>query len=129
MKKSLFILLVLLSASKIFAQSFSLKSVLSYPFPTQLVASPVGAKIAWAANEQGRRNIYTAQAPDYKAIKITDYNEDDGQELSSLSISPNGKWIVFVRGGDHGGRDGGPVNANSSPIAPKLQVLAIPFDG
>jgi len=129
MKKLLFILFILLSTSYIFAQSFSLKSVLSYPFPTQLVASPVGAKVAWAANEQGKRNIYTAQAPDYQAIKITDYNEDDGQELSSLSISPDGKWIVFVRGGDHGGRDGGPVNANSSPIAPKVQVFAIPFDG
>jgi len=129
MKKSLFILFILLYTSNIFAQSFSLKSVLSYPFPTQLVASPVGAKIAWAANEQGKRNIYTAQAPEYKAIKITDYNDDDGQELSSLSISPDGKWIVFVRGGDHGGRDGGPVNANSSPIAPKVQVFTIPFDG
>ena len=129
MKKSLFIIFLLLSASKIFAQSFSLKSVLSYPFPTQLVAAPVGAKIAWAANEQGKRNIYTAEAPDYQAIKITGYNDDDGQEISSLSISPDGKWIVFVRGGDHGGRDASPVNANSSPIAPKVQVFAIPFGG
>ncbi|RBQ09912.1 S9 family peptidase [Pedobacter miscanthi] len=129
MKKILFSLIVLLSTSNIFAQSFSLKSVLSYPFPTQLVASPVGSKIAWAANEQGIRNIYTAEAPDYKAIKITDYAEDDGQELTSLSISADGKWIVFVRGGDHGGRDGGPVNANSSPIAPKVQVLSVPFVG
>lgn len=129
MKKILFSLIVLLSTSNIFAQSFSLKSVLSYPFPTQLVASSVGSKIAWAANEQGKRNIYTAEAPDYKAIKITDYAEDDGQELTSLSISADGKWIVFVRGGDHGGRDGGPVNANSSPIAPKVQVLSVPFAG
>lgn len=129
MKKSLLILLILISAAKIFAQNFTLKSVLSYPFPTQLVASPVGSKIAWAANEQGKRNIYTAEAPDYKAIKNTDYNDDDGQELTSLSISANGKWIVFVRGGDHGGRDGGPVNANSSPIAPKIQVFAVPFGG
>ncbi|GAA4196577.1 S9 family peptidase [Pedobacter jeongneungensis] len=129
MKKVLFFLLVLLTASNIFAQSFGLKSVLSYPFPTQLVASPIGSKIAWAANEQGKRNIYIAQAPDYKAVKITDYTEDDGQELSSLSLSADGKWIVFVRGGDHGGRDGGPVNANSSPIAPKVQVFSVPFEG
>ncbi|MGN7986589.1 S9 family peptidase [Pedobacter sp. 22226] len=129
MKKVLFFLLLLFSASKIFAQSFSLKSVLSYPFPTQLVASTIDSKIAWAANEQGKRNIYIAQAPDYKAVKITDYTEDDGQELTSLSVSADGKWIVFVRGGDHGGRDGGPVNANSSPIAPKVQVFSVPFEG
>jgi len=129
MKKALFFLLVLLSTSNIFAQSFTLKSVLSYPFPTQLVAAAVGAKIAWAANEQGKRNIYVAQTPGYNSVKITDYTEDDGQELSSLSISADGKWIVFVRGGDHGGRDGGPVNANSSPIAPKVQVFTVPFEG
>ncbi len=129
MKKLSIILFVLLSAYGVFAQSFSLKSVLSYPFPSQLVAAPVGAKIAWAANEQGKRNIYVAQAPHYQAVKITDYSEDDGQELTGLSISADGKWIVFVRGGDHGGRDGGPVNANSSPIAPKVQVFCIPFDG
>ncbi len=129
MKKSLLVLFILLSTAKIFAQSFSLKSVLSYPFPTQLVASQVGAKIAWAANEQGKRNIYIAEAPNYEAVKITNYTEDDGQELTSLSISADGKWIVFVRGGDHGGRDGGPVNASSSPIAPKVQVFSVPYVG
>ncbi|UKT62674.1 S9 family peptidase [Pedobacter mucosus] len=129
MKKLIFLVIVLLVSNKIFSQSFTLKSVLSYPFPSQLVAAPSGSKIAWTSNEQGKRNIYVANAPDYKAIKITDYNEDDGQELTSLSISTDGKWIVFVRGGDHGGRDGGPVNAASSPIAPKVQVLTIPFDG
>ena len=129
MKKSLFVLLLLLATSVTFAQNFTLKSVLSYPFPSQLVASPVGAKIAWAANEQGKRNIYTAEAPTYKAVKITDYIEDDGQELTSLAISADGKWIVYVRGGDHGGRDGGPVNTSSSPVAPKIQVFTIPFTG
>ncbi|WP_316797247.1 S9 family peptidase [Pedobacter agri] len=129
MKKSLLFLFLAALSFNIFAQSFSIKSVLSYPFPTQLVSSQIGSKIAWAANEQGKRNIYTAEAPSYKAVKITNYNEDDGQELTSLSISADGKWIVFVRGGDHGGRDGGPVNAASSAIAPKVEVFTIPFAG
>ena len=128
MKKALFIPLLLLFSTHLFAQSFSVKSVLSYPFPTELVSSPAG-KIAWAANEQGKRNIYTAALPGLKATKITSYTEDDGQELTSLSVSDDGKWIVFVRGGDHGGRDGGPVNAGSAPVAPKMQVFAIPFSG
>lgn len=129
MKKSLLFLLLLLSSVQLFAQSFTLKSALSYPFPNQLTASVQGNKIAWAANEQGLRNIYTAEAPSFKAKKITDFKEDDGQELTSVSISADGKWIVFVRGGDHGGRDGGPVNANSSTTAPKVQVFSIPFTG
>jgi len=129
MKKLFFTLLFFIIFFSGFAQSFSIQSALSYPFPTQLVSSPVGNKIAWAANEQGKRNIYTAEAPNYKAVKITSYTHDDGQELTSISISDDGKWIVFVRGGDHGGRDGGPVNAASMAIAPKMEIYSIPFEG
>ena len=129
MTRNLFILLFTLFSSPVFSQSFSIESALSYPFPSELVASQTGSNIAWAANEKGKRNIYTATAPDYKPTKITNYTDDDGQELTSLSISDDGNWIVFVRGGDHGGRDGGPVNAGSMPIAPKMQIFAIPFAG
>ena len=129
MKKiSLFLVLIILCV-QLYAQKFNLQSVLSYPFPTQLVTAPTGSKIAWAANEQGKRNIYVAEAPNYKAIKITDFKEDDGQELTSLAISSDGKWVVFVRGGDHGGRDGGPVNAASLPLMPRVEVYSVPFSG
>ncbi|OWK72059.1 prolyl oligopeptidase family serine peptidase [Pedobacter sp. AJM] len=123
--KHLFFVLLCCCSTNIFAQSFSVQSVLSYPFPSQLVASPKGSNVAWTANEQGKRNIYVAGAPDYKAIKMTSYNEDDGQELTSLSFSTDGNWIVYVRGGDHGGKDGGPVNAASAPLAPKMQVFSL----
>ena len=69
---------------------FSLKSVKSYPFPNELCAAPTGTRIAWAFNESGLRNIYVAEGPDYKARKITNYNTDDGQELSSVSLSNDG---------------------------------------
>ncbi|WP_231463985.1 prolyl oligopeptidase family serine peptidase [Pedobacter sp. Leaf132] len=129
MKKVILVSVIIIFSIQLYGQKYSLQSVLSYPFPSQLVAAPSGSKIAWAANEQGKRNIYVAEAPDYKAVKITDYKEDDGQELSSLSISADGKWVVFVRGGDHGGRDGGPVNALSMPLMPKVEVYSVPFTG
>jgi len=129
MKKLSLVLVLILLCVQLYAQKFNLQSVLSYPFPTQLVAAPTGSKIAWAANGQGKRNIYVAEAPTYKAIKITDFKEDDGQELTSLAISSDGKWVVFVRGGDHGGRDGGPVNAASLPLMPKVEVYSVPFSG
>lgn len=129
MKKLALICSLCFISIQLSAQSYTLKSALSYPFPTQLVASKTQGKLAWAVNEQGKRNIYVAEAPAYKAVKITDYGEDDGQELTSISLSDDGKWVVFVRGGDHGGRDGGPVNAASLPIAPKIQVMTVPFNG
>jgi dipeptidyl aminopeptidase/acylaminoacyl peptidase len=130
-KKLLFaILIVGLTGSRSFAQSFTLKSVLSYPFPSELVASPKGSKLAWAMNEQGKRNIYVAEGPSFKPLKITDYGFDDGQEITGLSISDDGKWVVFVRGGDHSSREGAnPVNVMSYPIATKVQVMSVPFTG
>src|SRR5690349_12843231 len=69
------------------AQGFSLEQVLDYPFPANLVAAPGGAEIAWTFTERGARNIYIAEAPDFKPRRVTSYHDDDGQELSYLSFS------------------------------------------
>ncbi|MBC8152223.1 MAG: PD40 domain-containing protein, partial [Bacteroidetes bacterium] len=113
------------------AQPFSLEAVKSYPFPTELVRSAQGSRIAWVFNEQGKRNVYVAEGPAFTPRKLTSYSEDDGQEISSLSLSNDGKWVVYVRGGDHGSNwdDELPVNTLSAPISPKVQVWSIPFSG
>src|SRR5690349_13010427 len=84
-----------------FAQPFTFESIKGYPFPTELTASSSGARIAWAFDERGVRNVYVAEAPGFRARKLTNFTNDDGQELTSLSISADGKWVVFVRGGEH----------------------------
>src|SRR5262245_57849931 len=82
--------------------SFSVEQILSFPSPENLIASPVGSTIAWTFNERGARNVYVADGPAFTARKITSYTEDDGQEVTQLSFSADGKMIVYVRGGDHG---------------------------
>lgn len=110
---------------------FTLEQVKSYPFPNELTAAATGGRIAWALNEQGRRNIWVADAPDYKARQLTHYNMDDGQELTSVQISADGKYVVYVRGGDHSGNWelSSPVNPIQSPIPFKTQIWSVPFDG
>jgi dipeptidyl aminopeptidase/acylaminoacyl peptidase len=112
-------------------QSYSLNAVKSYPFPTSLTTAATGTRMAWAFDEQGKRNIYVAEGPEFKARRLTAYLKDDGQEISSLSVSPDGKWVVFIRGGDHGSswNDEAPVNVNADPFPPKVQIHAISFDG
>ncbi len=109
---------------------FTAEQVLSLPTPDNLIASPAGSAIAWTFNERGVRNIYIAEGPGFAARKLTDNKADDGQELTNLSFSSDGKTIVYVRGGDHGGsRPGEPPNPNAEPVAPKMQVWAVAAAG
>jgi hypothetical protein len=41
--------------------AFTFEQVRSYPFPSGLTAAATGARIAWAFNERGLRNIYVAE--------------------------------------------------------------------
>lgn len=118
---------------QLFAQTQvkTFRSYKSYPFPTELTASAKGANLAWAMDEEGRRNVYAATGPDFKPRQLTGFTKDDGQELSSVSISDNGQWVVFVRGGDHGANwgDDQPVNPSFETQPFKVQVAVIPFNG
>ena len=80
---------------------FSLSQVLSYPFPNALVSSADGKSIAYVLNERGVRSIWFAQAPQFAPHMLWTSGTDDGQELTNLSISNDGKYLVYVRGGDH----------------------------
>src|SRR5437667_10943400 len=113
------------------ATPFTVNQVRSYPFPNELTAAATGSRLAWAFNEQGRRNIFVAEGPTFAARQLTHYDRDDGQELSSVAVSANGRWVVYVRGGDHGSNwdDALPVNVGSNPVPPKVQIFSVPFDG
>ncbi len=130
-KKILLLLILVGTGFSGITQGFSLESVKSYPFPTELCAAAKGSRIAWTFNEQGRRNVYVAEGPNYVPIKITSFDKDDAQEISSLSISDNGQWVVFVRGGDHGANwdDELPVNPAAAVNPLKVQLYSVPFAG
>jgi Tol biopolymer transport system component len=114
-----------------FAQNFTFEAVKSYAFPTELVRSKNGDKIAWALDEKGVRNVYVAESPNFEARKLTNFKEDDGQELTSISISDDGKWVLFVRGGDHGANfdDEKAVNPSGNAEPQAVRVMQIAFIG
>src|SRR5580698_5531793 len=97
------ILLAFLVASLSFAASarrFTLEQVMSAPFPSDLTAAPKGGAVAWVLDQHGARNIWVAEAPDYKGRRLTNYRSDDGQEIAQIVWTPDGHSIIFVRGGD-----------------------------
>jgi len=80
-------------------QPFTLEQALSAPFPDELVAAPAGGAIAWVYNAQGARNLWIATPPEYQGRALTTYKEDEGQELGELAWTPDGRALVYVRGG------------------------------
>jgi dipeptidyl aminopeptidase/acylaminoacyl peptidase len=123
-----------LASSRVPAQqsaSYTLEQVKSYPFPNELTAAVTGSRLAWALNERGARNIFVAEGPDFRARQLTTYRMDDGQELTSVSVSPDGRFVVYVRGGDHGSNwdDLLPVNPASAPVPVKPGLWSAPFGG
>ena len=124
------IILFLLLPLQLFAQNSSFSSFKAYNFPTELCASAGGSKIAWALDEQGKRNVYVAEGPAFKPRKLTHFLKDDGQEITGLFISSDGKWVVFVRGGDHGSNwdQGLPLNPAFEPIPFNVQVGSKQFN-
>lgn len=125
------LLLLVFLPLQILAQNTPFRAYKSYPFTTQLCSSAQGSKIAWSVNLQGKRDIYVAEGPDFTPRKLTDFSKDEGQEITSLSISNDGKWVVFVRGGDHGGNFDWDryVNPASTLMPFKTQVGVIPYSG
>ena len=120
---------LILFAGALHAQQFSVEQIRSYPFPNELTSAANGSRIAWAFNESGLRNIYVAEGPEWKARKVTSYAADDGQELTSVSVTANGKYVIYVRGGEHSANwQGPPPNPASNPVAPKIQIWSIPFE-
>ena len=110
-----------------------LDALLSYPFVSDLTAAPRGGAIAWARNVRGARNIWVARGPAFEPRSLTRATQDDGQELTELSFSPDGTRLVWVRGGDHDANwpaDGGLApNPASDPAEPAVTIWTAALDG
>ncbi|HUN63624.1 MAG TPA: prolyl oligopeptidase family serine peptidase [Candidatus Sulfotelmatobacter sp.] len=125
----MFVGLTLFFASKLCAQeSFTLEQVLGAPFTADLVAAKNVNRVAWTSNQQGMRNIWVAEGPNFTARQLTSYQQDDGIELSQLRFSADGNYVVYVRGE---GQDsaGDYANPTSNPVGQEQTVWAISWNG
>jgi dipeptidyl-peptidase 4 len=92
-------------------------------YPTEVVSAKKVDRIAWTAYEHGRRNVYTASAPQFQALRVTSVTKDDGVELGDLSISDDGAVVVFVRG-TQPNREGWVANPTANPAGAERTIWA-----
>jgi dipeptidyl aminopeptidase/acylaminoacyl peptidase len=125
-----FLLALLLACSAIAAPAkhFTLEQIMSAPFPTDLTSAPKSGTVAWVLDQNGARNIWVAEAPDYKGRRLTDYHADDGQEIAQIAWTPDGRSIIYVRGGDFETFHDNP-NPASLPQGVEQDIWIIPVSG
>ncbi|HKD20813.1 MAG TPA: hypothetical protein VKB71_02310, partial [Rhizomicrobium sp.] len=119
-------------ATPAFAQ-FTMEQMLHYPYSGGLAAAEHADRIAWVRNLAGVRNVWMAEGPAFTARQVTHYTEDDGQEITQLTFSPDGKTLLYVRGGDHDANwpaeGNAPPDPASSPDEPQVAIWAASLDG
>ena len=81
----------------------TIENLLSVPFPTELKSSKDGKHIAWVFNDKGVRNLFVADAPDFKVRMLTNNKTDNGIDISSVHFTPDDK-ILFTEGNPNNGR-------------------------
>jgi dipeptidyl aminopeptidase/acylaminoacyl peptidase len=122
---------VLFACSLAFSSSpahFSLEQVMSAPFPSALTAAPKGGAVAWVLDEHGARNVWIAGAPTYSGRRLTNFHDDDGQQIDQLIWTPDGRSVLFVRGGDFETHRGDP-NPASLPQGVEQAIWIAPVTG
>jgi hypothetical protein len=93
---------------------FTMSQVLDYPDDGELAAAKQADVIAWVRTLDGIRNIWVARGPGFNPVRVTNYRDDDGQEITQLTFSPDGSRLVYVRGATT--MPTGPPKGTSPPI-------------
>ncbi|PYL33957.1 MAG: hypothetical protein DMF38_09915, partial [Verrucomicrobia bacterium] len=106
------------------AESFTIEQVLSAPFPYDLTSASHAPRVAWIFDNKGERNIWVADAPDFVPRQVTHYTGDEGQQIASVRLSPDGKAIVYARGTELNKQETS-ANPLSLTKMPKQQAWAV----
>jgi len=108
---------------------FTLEQVMSFSFPDHLVAAAKSDRVAWVFNQRGVRNLWVAEAPDFKAHALTHYTQDDGQDVAGLALTPDGSTAVYTRGTQLFEDSEDVTNPTSNVRGAKHQVWAVDISG
>jgi dipeptidyl aminopeptidase/acylaminoacyl peptidase len=111
-----------------FARPFTIEQVLSAPFPYGLTSASHAPRVAWVFDNKGERNIWVADSPDFVPRQVTHYTGDEGQQIASVRLSPDGKTILYARGSETN-KEGTSANPQSLSKMPKQQAWAVNVSG
>ena len=87
LSRTLVLTLAFTTAPELFGQTRpTIEQFLSPSSPLEITSARKADRVAWIAYERGMRNVYTAAAPDFKAVRLTSWLRDDGIELTDVVL-------------------------------------------
>ncbi len=98
------------------------------PFAATIVAAPAANSVAFVLNARGVRNIWVTDSTRAAARMVTAFTQDDGQDITSLAFSADGRTLYFVRGGGPN-RAGDIPNPTSDPAGAEQAIWRVALDG
>jgi len=106
----------------------TIEQYLSPASPLEVTSAAKADRIAWMVYDRGLRNVYTAAAPDFRPVRLTRFLDDDGTDLSDVSLSDDGSVAVFVRGSAPN-RQGWVANPSHYPEGAERAIWAMRTSG
>src|ERR1051325_7058984 len=107
---------------------YTVEQFLSPPFPLVFASAKHADRIAWVGYDRGKRNIFTAAAPNFTPVKLTTFDKDDGTDITAVDVSDDGSTIVFVRGSNPNNR-GWVANPSHDPDGAVRAIWAVKSAG
>src|SRR5262249_3954914 len=123
---ALFVCLMPLSAAP--PETPAYQRYLSPASPQEVVAARRVDRVAWVDYAEGKRNAYTAAAPAFAPVRLTNFSKDDGIMMSEVHISDDGSTVIFMRG-ERPNREGWSPNPTADPNGPEHAVWAARTSG
>ena len=115
-------------ASTTLAAQPTIRQIDGAPFAATMVAAPRGGGVAFVLNARGVRNIYVTDSARPAARQVTAFTQDDGQDVTSLAFSADGRTLYFVRGSGPN-RAGENPNPTSDPAGADQAIWRVRLDG
>ena len=119
--------LACLAPLALFAQP-SIREIDGAPFASTIVAAPAANAVAFVLNARGVRNIWVTDSTRAAARMVTAFTQDDGQDITSLAFSSDGRTLYFVRGGGPN-RTGENPNPTSDAAGAEQAIWRVKLDG
>jgi dipeptidyl-peptidase 4 len=120
---------VLVLAPSLGAQSKpTIEQYLSPASPLDVTSARKADRVAWMTYDRGLRNVYSAAAPDFRPVRLTRFLQDDGTDLTNVTLSEDGSIAMFVRGSAPN-RVGWIANPSHDPAGAERAIWAVRTSG